>query len=93
MGTLTISLAVAVVLLLGFILWRERRSSALSRGISFSLSDGSKYRVTTDASPILMAGSKMSPRMKLTLSVTFAALAFALAAAAICGYTAVEVAA
>src|SRR5687768_7326827 len=31
LGTLTISLAVAVVLLLGFILWRERRSAALTR--------------------------------------------------------------
>lgn len=31
LGTLTISLAVAVLLLLGFILWRERRSSALTR--------------------------------------------------------------
>ncbi len=31
LGTLTISLAVAVLLLLGFILWRERRSAALTR--------------------------------------------------------------
>lgn len=31
LGTLTISLAVAVVLLLGFILWRELRSAALTR--------------------------------------------------------------
>ncbi len=31
LGTLTISLAVAVLLLLGFVLWRERRSSALTR--------------------------------------------------------------
>lgn len=31
LGTLTISLAVAVLLLLGFILWRERRTAALTR--------------------------------------------------------------
>lgn len=31
LGTLTISLAAALVLLLGFILWRERRSAALTR--------------------------------------------------------------
>lgn len=31
LGTLTISLIVAVLLLLGFILWRERRSAALTR--------------------------------------------------------------
>ncbi|HEY0686396.1 MAG TPA: EAL domain-containing protein [Steroidobacter sp.] len=71
LGTLTISLAVAVLLLLGFILWRERRSSALSRaagqleGIVRSGKFAERIRVTGPASEFAESANRLLEQMAM----------------------------
>jgi len=71
LGTLTISLAVAVVLLLGFILWRERRSSALTRaagqleGIVRSGNFAERIRVGGPASELAENANRLLEQMAM----------------------------
>jgi diguanylate cyclase (GGDEF)-like protein/PAS domain S-box-containing protein len=71
LGTLTISLAVAVVLLLGFILWRERRSAALTRaagqleGIVRSGKFADRIRVTGPASEFADSANRLLEQMAM----------------------------
>jgi diguanylate cyclase (GGDEF)-like protein/PAS domain S-box-containing protein len=71
LGTLTISLAVAVVLLLGFILWRERRSAALTRaagqleGIVRSGKFAERIRVTGPASDFAESANRLLEQMAM----------------------------
>jgi diguanylate cyclase (GGDEF)-like protein/PAS domain S-box-containing protein len=71
LGTLTISLAVAVLLLLGFILWRERRSSALTRaagqleGIVRSGKFAERIRVTGPASEFAENANRLLEQMAM----------------------------
>jgi diguanylate cyclase (GGDEF)-like protein/PAS domain S-box-containing protein len=71
LGTLTISLAVAVVLLLGFILWRERRAAALTRaagqldGIVRSGKFAERVRVTGPASEFAESANRLLEQMAM----------------------------
>jgi diguanylate cyclase (GGDEF)-like protein/PAS domain S-box-containing protein len=71
LGTLTISLVVAVVLLLGFILWRERRSAALTRaagqleGIVRSGKFAERIRVTGPASEFAESANRLLEQMAM----------------------------
>ena len=71
LGTLTISLAVAVVLLLGFILWRERRAAALTRaagqleGIVRSGKFADRIRVTGPASEFADSANRLLEQMAM----------------------------
>lgn len=70
-GTLTISLCVAVVLLLGFILWRERRTAALTRaagqleGIIRSGRFAERIRVTGPASEFAESANRLLEQMAM----------------------------
>jgi len=70
-GTLTISLVVAVVLLLGFILWRERRTAALTRaagqldGIVRSGKFADRVRVTGPASEFAQSANRLLEQMAM----------------------------
>ena len=70
-GTLTISLTVAVLLLLGFVLWRERRSAALSRaagqleGIVRSGKFAERIRVTGPASEFAESANRLLEQMAM----------------------------
>lgn len=70
-GTLTISLCVAVVLLLGFILWRERRTAALTRaagqleGIIRSGKFAERIRVTGPASEFAESANRLLEQMAM----------------------------
>jgi len=71
LGTLTISLAIAVVLLLGFILWRERRTAALTRaagqleGIIRSGKYAERIRVTGPASEFADSANRLLEQMAM----------------------------
>jgi diguanylate cyclase (GGDEF)-like protein/PAS domain S-box-containing protein len=71
LGTLTISLVVAVVLLLGFILWRERRTAALTRaagqldGIVRSGKFAERIRVTGPASEFAESANRLLEQMAM----------------------------
>lgn len=71
LGTLTISLVVAVVLLLGFILWRERRAAALTRaagqleGIVRSGKFAERIRVTGPASEFAESANRLLEQMAM----------------------------
>ncbi|MET0533035.1 MAG: EAL domain-containing protein [Steroidobacter sp.] len=71
LGTLTISLCVAVVLLLGFILWRERRTAALTRaagqleGIIRSGKFAERIRVTGPASEFAESANRLLEQMAM----------------------------
>lgn len=70
-GTLTISLIVAVLLLLGFILWRERRSAALARaagqleGIVRSGRFAERIRVDGPASQFAESANRLLEQMAM----------------------------
>src|SRR5687767_6576802 len=71
LGTLTISLAVAVLLLLGVILWRERRAAALTRaagqldGIIRSGKFAERIRVTGPASEFAESANRLLEQMAM----------------------------
>ena len=71
LGTLTISLVVAVVLLLGFILWRERRTAALTRaagqldGIVRSGKFADRIRATGPASEFAESANRLLEQMAM----------------------------
>lgn len=71
LGTLTISLAVAVLLLLGVILWRERRAAALTRaagqldGIIRSGKFAERIRVTGPASEFAQSANRLLEQMAM----------------------------
>ena len=71
LGTLTISLAVAVLLLLGVILWRERRAAALTRaagqldGIIRSGKFADRIRVTGPASEFAASANRLLEQMAM----------------------------
>jgi diguanylate cyclase (GGDEF)-like protein/PAS domain S-box-containing protein len=71
LGTLTISLAVAVLLLLGFILWRERRTAAMTRaagqleGIVRSGKFAERIRVTGPASEFAESANRLLEQMAM----------------------------
>ncbi len=71
LGTLTISLAVAVLLLLGFILWRERRTAALTRaagqldGIVRSGKFADRIRATGPASEFAASANRLLEQLAM----------------------------
>jgi diguanylate cyclase (GGDEF)-like protein/PAS domain S-box-containing protein len=71
LGTLTISLAIAVLLLLGFILWRERRTAALTRaagqldGIIRSGKFAERIRATGPASEFAASANRLLEQMAM----------------------------
>jgi diguanylate cyclase (GGDEF)-like protein/PAS domain S-box-containing protein len=71
LGTLTISLAIAVLLLLGVILWRERRSAALTRaagqldGIIRSGKFAERIRATGPASEFAASANRLLEQMAM----------------------------